>query len=157
MSTYVDNGLLTKPRQRVSSGKQPLVARHTEQDSQLEMLNKLTQLETSLTSVKDDLQAVKSRGETRKLDTRTIVAIFAIALSLAGYVVQDARNSSRQDAEIEMTKARVSNLERIAAANTEARIRSEVEFKALREGQEEIKRMLERHDLQTRTEMRRTR
>ena len=70
-------------------------------------------------------------------------------------MVQDARNSSRQDAEIEMTKARVSNLERIAATNTEARIRSEVEFKALREGQEEIKHMLERHDSQMRTAIRR--
>ncbi|HYA24100.1 MAG TPA: hypothetical protein VEF05_08055 [Terriglobales bacterium] len=54
-----------------------------------------------------------------------------------------------------MTKARVGNLEKIAAANTEARIRSEVEFKALREGQEEIKRMLEQHDSQTRTTVQR--
>ncbi|HXZ40708.1 MAG TPA: hypothetical protein VEG68_08200 [Terriglobales bacterium] len=144
--SHVEDSLLDRSRQRAGAGKQPLVARHTDQDSQLEMLDKLTQLEASLESVKDHLQAVKSRAEARKLDARTVVALCAIALSLAGYVVQEARNSSRQDAEIEMTKARVTNLERIAAANTEARIRSEVEFKALREGQEEIKRMLEQHD-----------
>ena len=155
--SQIDEGLLNRSRQRGTSGKQPLVARHTNQDSQLEMLEKLTQLETSLALVKDDLQAVKSRSESKKLDARTIVAICAIALSLAGYVVQDARNSSRQDAEIEMTKARVANLERIATANTEARIRSEVEFKALREGQEEIKRMLERHDIQSRAAAQRNR
>jgi len=153
--SQIDDRVLNVPKARVPTGKQSLVARHTDQDSQLEMLSELRQLEASLESVKDDIKAVKSRGEGRKFDARTIVAICAIALSLAGYVVQEARNSSRQDAEIEMTKARVSNLERIAAANTEARIRSEVEFKALREGQEEIKRMLERHDSQMRTAMRR--
>jgi hypothetical protein len=146
----VDNGLLNKPRQRAGVGKQPLVVRRADQDSQLEMLDKLTQLETSLASVKDELKEAKTRGEFRKLDARTIVALVAIALSITGYVIQEARNTSRQDAEIEMTKARVSNLERIAAANTEARIRSEVEFKALREGQEEIKRLLEQHDTRTR-------
>lgn len=153
--SQIDDSLVSRSRQRVATGKQPLVARHTDQDSQLEMLDKLTQLEASLASVKDDLSAVKNRSEGRKFDARTIVAVCAIALSLGGYVVQEARNSSRQDAEIEMTKARVSNLERIAAANTEARIRSEVEFKALREGQEEIKRLLERHDIQTRAAVQR--
>jgi hypothetical protein len=148
--SQIDDGLLNRPRQRVGCGKQPLVARHADADSQLEMLDKLTQLESSLASVKEDLRSAKIGNEAKKFDVRTIIAICAIFLSLAGYVIEDARNSSRQDAEIEMTKARVSNLERIAAANTEARIRSEVEFKALREGQEEIKRMLERHDIQTR-------
>lgn len=152
----IDDRVLNPPGARVTSGKQPLVARHTDQDSQLEMLNELRRLESSLESVKDDVKAVKSRSEARKFDARTTVAICAIALSLAGYVVQEARNSSRQDAEIELTEARVSNLERIAAANTEARIRSEVEFKALREGQEEIKRLLEQHDSQTRAVMRRS-
>ena len=153
--SHVEDSLVKRPRRRAGAGKQPLVARHADQDSQLEMLDKLTQLEASLESVKDDLQAVKSRADARKLDARTIVALCAIALSLAGYVVQEARNSSRQDAEIEMTKARVTNLERIAAANTEARIRSEVEFKALREGQEEIKRLLQQHDSHTRSQMQR--
>jgi predicted regulator of Ras-like GTPase activity (Roadblock/LC7/MglB family) len=153
--SHVEDSLLNRPRQRVGTSKQPLVARHTDQDSQLEMLDKLTQLEASLAAAKDDLQAVKSRAETRKLDARTIVALVAIALSLTGYVIQEARNTSRQDAEIEMTKARVSNLERIAAANTEARIRSEVEFKALHEGQEEIKRMLLQHDTRTRATVQR--
>ena len=155
--SHIDDGLVNRSRQRVSSGKQPLVARHTDQDSQLEVLDKLTLFEASLASFNEDLRAIKNRSEGKKLDARTIVAMCAIALSLAGYAVQDARNTSRQDAEIEMTKARVSNLERIAAANTEARIRSEVEFKALREGQEEIKRMLERHDSHTTALVRRNR
>jgi hypothetical protein len=56
------------------------------------------------------------------------VALAAVALSITGYVVQDARNSSRQDTEIEATKARVQRLEQIATTNTEARIRTEVHW-----------------------------
>jgi hypothetical protein len=140
--SYREESLLNKPRQRVTAGKQALVVRPTDQDAQLELLDKLAQLESSLASVKNDITAVKSRGESQRFDVRTIVALGAVALSLAGYVVQDARNTSRQDAEIEMTKARVSNLE--------ARIRTEVELKGLREGQEEIKQLLERHDNRSR-------
>jgi len=147
----IDDGLLNKPTQRVgSAGKQPLVERHTDQDSQREVLDKLTQLEVSLVSVRDDLQAVKHRAEARKLDGRTIVALCALALSLAGYVIQEARNTSRQDTEIETAKARLTVVERIQATNTEGRIRMEVELQQLRQGQEEIKRMLEQHDSHTR-------
>ena len=144
--SHVDESALSKPRQRASSGRQPLVVRGSQEDAQPEMLQKLTQMERSLDVMKEELKAVKSSGETRRLDTRTLVALCAIAVSIAGYVIQEARNTSRQDAEIEMTKARVTNLERIASSNTEARIRTEVELKGLREGQEEIKRLLERHD-----------
>jgi hypothetical protein len=155
--SQIDDGLVNRSRQRVGSGKQPLVARHTDQDSQLEMLDKLTHLEASLASVKDDLKAVKSRSEGRKLDGRTIVALVALALSIAGYVVQEARNSSRQDAEIETAKARLAVVERIQAINSEARVRTEVELQQLRQGQEEIKRLLERHDSQTRAAVQRNR
>jgi hypothetical protein len=144
--SHVEDGLLNRPRPRAGAGKQPLVARHTEQDSQLEMLDKLTQLEASLASVKDDLQAVKSRVEARKLDGRTIVALVAIALSLTGYVLQEARSTSRLDTEIETAKARLAVVERIQAINTEGRIRTEVELQQLRQGQEEIKRLLVQHD-----------
>jgi heme oxygenase len=70
----------------------------------------------------------------------------AVALSITGYVVQDARNSSRQDTEIEATKARVQRLEQIAATNTEARIRTEVQLGELRDGQNEIKTLIQAHD-----------
>ena len=147
----IEDGLLNKPTQRVGgTGKQPLVARHLDQDSQREVLDKLTQLEVSLASVKDEFQAVKHRAEARKLDGRTIVALCALALSLAGYVIQEARNTSRQDTEIETAKARLTVVERIQATNTEGRIRMEVELQQLRQGQEEIKRMLEQHDSHTR-------
>lgn len=144
--SHVEDSLLNRPGRHASAGKQPLVARHTDQDSQLEILDKLAQLEACLASVKDDLQEVKSHAESRKLDARTIVALFAIALSLAGYVVQEARSTSRLDTEIETTKARLAVVERIQAINTEGRIRTEVELQQLHQGQEEIKRLLVQHD-----------
>ena len=64
-------------------------------------------------------------------------------------MLQDARNTSRRDGEIETTKTRVASLEKIAATNTEGRIRTEVELGELREGQAEIKAMIEAHDLAT--------
>ena len=81
-----------------------------------------------------------------RFDGRTLVAIGAIALSLTGYVLQDARNTSTRDAEIETTKARVMNLEGTEATNTEGRIRIEVQLGELREGQAEIKRTIEQHE-----------
>jgi len=44
----------------------------------------------------------------------------------------------------------VTNLEKIATANTEGRIRTEVELQGLREGQAEIKRMIAQHEDETR-------
>ena len=81
-----------------------------------------------------------------KFDSRTLIALGAIALSISGSVIQDARNTARQDSEIEATKSRVLRLEQIAAANTEGRIRTEVELGELREGQNEIKAMIQAHD-----------
>jgi hypothetical protein len=70
----------------------------------------------------------------------------AIALSLTGYVRQDARSSSKQGTDIEATKTRVMHLEQIAETNTEGRIRMEVELGELRDGQDEIKRLISAHD-----------
>ncbi|MBV8050355.1 MAG: hypothetical protein JOZ80_04155 [Acidobacteriaceae bacterium] len=140
---------LVKPKQRANAAK-PLVVRGAPENSRPEILGKLTHLENSLVSVTEELKALKTSRDPKRWDARTLVAVAAMALSIAGYVIQDARNSSRQDAEIEMTKARVSNLEHIASSNTEARIRTEVELKGLREGQEDIKRLLQQHDSHTR-------
>lgn len=60
--------------------------------------------------------------------------------------IQDARNNARQDSEIEATKARVQRLEQIATTNTEARIRTEVQLGELRDGQNEIKALIQAHD-----------
>jgi len=81
-----------------------------------------------------------------KFDSRTLIALAAVALSMTGYVIQDARNTSRQDTEIEATKARVLRLEQIANTNTEARIRTEVQLGELRDGQNEIKALIQTHD-----------
>jgi hypothetical protein len=74
------------------------------------------------------------------------MALSAIALSISGYVIQDARNAARQDPEIEATKSRVLRVEQIAAANNEGRIRTAVGLGELREGQNEIKAMIQAHD-----------
>lgn len=142
--------LVNKPRQRSSAGKRPLVVREAPNDTQAELLDKLAQLEQFLNVVQSEREAAKSTGETRKFDLRALVALFAILISIAGYVIQDARNSSRQEAEIESTNIRVTNLEKIANINTEARVRSEVELQALREGQSEIKQMITQHERETR-------
>ena len=92
------------------------------------------------------LTAVKEQ-RLLKFDSRTLIALGALALSISGYVIQDARSTARQDSEIESTKARVLRLEQIAATNTEGRIRTEVQLGELREGQNEIKAMIAAHDL----------
>ncbi|MBI1739868.1 MAG: hypothetical protein HY233_03035 [Acidobacteriales bacterium] len=141
--------LLAMQRPRVSAGKQLPGAQYTARDFQLEVLEKLAETQALAASLseswRNELRAIKEQNRTAKLDTRSLIAMGAIAVSIAGYVIQDARNTSRQDAEIETTKTRVTSLEKIAATTTEARIRSEVELKELREGQEEIKQLLLQH------------
>jgi soluble cytochrome b562 len=124
-------------------------AQYTTKDFQLEVLGQLAELQ-SLAEAMDknwgeEVKAIKDQ-KLLKFDSRTLVALGAIALSLTGYVVQDARNTARQDSEIESTKARVVRLEQIAATNTEGRIRTEEELTKLREGQAEIKGMIQAHD-----------
>jgi len=111
---------------------------------------RLERLEALASSPRDGSRAPDERVSVAKFDLKTLTALGAIVLSVAGYVIQDARNSTRLDAEIEATKVRVTNLEKIATANTEARIRSEVELGELREGQAEIKRMLQQHEDESR-------
>jgi hypothetical protein len=91
------------------------------------------------------LEAVKEQ-RLLKFDSRALIAMGALALSISGYVIQDARNSARQDSELAATESRVQRLEQIAATTTEARIRTEVQLGELREGQNEIKALLEPHN-----------
>ncbi len=133
-----------KPRHRAGSGKQQLVEQYTDKDFQLEVLGKLAETQALAKSLQDSV-GTEVRIKSEKLlrfDGRTLVAIGAIALSLTGYVLQDARSKTKRDAEIETTKERVTRLERIAEANTEGRIRTEVQLLELREGQVEIKNMI---------------
>jgi len=139
-----------RPRPRASAGKQTLVVRQSDENLPLdEMLERLARVEASLESSGDKEKTSMDRGPLTRLDAKTVVALCAIFLSIAGYVIEDARSTSRQQAEIESTKVRVTNLEKIAAANTESRIRSEVELDQLRQGQAEIKEMLRAHEDET--------
>ncbi len=122
---------------------------YTVKDFQLEVLDKLAEMQRTAETLQQAQQTTELQNRNRsgsKLEGRTIVALGAIVLSVAGYVIQDARNSARQDSEIESTKARVVHLEQIAATNTEGRIRTEVELGELRQGQIEIKAMIQAHD-----------
>lgn len=134
---------------RPNVGKRALVVRTADDDSQLgEILERLERLENG----SEQSTNITKNGGSRPamgFDLRTMVALAAILLSITGYVIEDARNTSRQDAEIEATRVRVTNLEKIASANTEARIRTEVQLGELRDGQNEIKQMLRAHDDQT--------
>lgn len=137
-------------RQRVRGGERPgPPAQYTAKDFQLEVLDRLEEMQALAAGLEEfwdkKLEAVKEQ-RLLKFDSRTLIALGAVALSLAGFVIQDARSTARQDSEIEATKARVMRLEQIAATNTEARIRTEVQLGALRDGQEEIKAMIQAHD-----------
>jgi len=140
-------------KSRSSILKQGRTIPYTAKDFQLEVLGQLAEMQATTDALEQSLaNAIKGQEERSKLlrfDGRTLIAIGAIALSLTGYILQDARNSSKRDADIETTKARVVRLEEIAATNTEGRVRTEVELGELREGQAEIKRMIEAHDSQS--------
>jgi len=122
---------------------------YTAKDFQLEVLGQLAELQNLAEAMQkgwgQELTAIKDQ-RLLKFDSRTLVALGAIALSISGYVVQDARNTARQDSEIESTKTRLIRLEQIAATNTEGRIRTEEELTKLHEGQSEIKTMIQAHD-----------
>lgn len=122
---------------------------YSAKDFQLEVLDRLEEMrsfaEALDASWDKKLQAVKEQ-RLLKFDSRTLIALGALALSIIAYVLQDARNTARQDSEIEATKARVMRLEQIATTNTEARIRTEVQLGELQAGQSEIKALIEAHD-----------
>jgi len=122
---------------------------YSAKDVQLEVLDRLAEMRSFAEALDESwnkkLQAVKEQ-RLLKFDSRTLIALAAVALSITGYVVQDARNSSRQDTEIEATKARVQRVEQIATTNTEARIRTEVQLGELRDAQNEIKTLIQAHD-----------
>ena len=138
-----------KQRHRAGVERPALAAPYTAKDFQLEVLDRLEEMQSFAEALEESwtrkLEAVKEQ-RLLKFDSRTVIALAAIALSVAGYVIQDARNTSRQDTELEATKARVMRLEQIAATNTEARIRMEVQLGGLRDGQNEIKALIEAHD-----------
>jgi hypothetical protein len=140
--------VISRQRHRPAAEKVPAVP-YTTKDFQLEVLDKLADMEEMAGSLEDawnkKLEAVKEQRLV-KFDSRTLIALGAIALSIGGYVIQDARSTARQDSEIEATKARVQRLEQIAATNTEGRIRTEVQLGELRDGQIEIKAMIQAHD-----------
>lgn len=145
----MSDGNALKPRPRAGGERTVIPVQYTAKDFQLEVLDRLAGMQNLAESLEESwnrkLEAVKEQ-RLLKFDSRTLVALGAVALSLAGYVVQDVRNTARQDSEIEATKARVMRLEQIAATNTEARIRSEVQLGQLKDGQAEIKAMIQAHD-----------
>jgi hypothetical protein len=132
----------TRARNRAGTEKAGPVAPYTAKDFQLEVLGKLEEVQNLAESLEESwssrLETVQEKRLV-KFDSRTVIAFGAVALSVAGYVIQDARNTARQESEIEMTKARVVSLEQIGTTNTEARIRTDVQLGELREELAEIK------------------
>lgn len=148
---------LNKPRNR-SGERQASAVPYTAKDFQLEVLDRLEEMQELAQSLEQSwdkkLEAVREQ-RILKFDSRALIALGAIVLSIAGYVIQDARSTARQDSEIQATQARVLRLEQIAATNTEARIRTEVQLGELQEGQNEIKGMIQAHDSGKREAVRR--
>lgn len=142
-----------RQRQREIADKPNSAASYTAKDFQLEVLDRLEEMQSFAEGLQvtweKKLEAVKEQRLV-KFDSRTLIALGALALSITGYVIQSAGNAAKQDSEIEATKARVQRLEQIAATNTEARIRTEVELGQLHDGQNEIKALLQAHDTASR-------
>ncbi len=138
-----------RQRHRVVGERSAPIVPYSAKDFQLEVLDRLEEMQSLAQSLEESwsqkLEAVKEQ-RLLKFDSRTLIALAAVALSISGYVIQDARSISRQDAELESTKARVQRLEQIATTNTEARIRTEVQLGELRDGQNEIKTLIQAHD-----------
>ena len=142
-----DDGVLNRAKGR---GMGTVVgSQYSAKDFQLEVLDRLAEVQDFAASLEQSwekkLEAVKEQ-RLLKFDSRALIAMGALALSISGYVIQDARNSARQDSELAATESRVQRLEQIAATTTEARIRTEVQLGELREGQNEIKALLEPHN-----------
>lgn len=142
-----EEGALSRAKNR--GVERTIAAQYTAKDFQLEVLDRLEEMQEFAASLEQTwekkLEAVREQ-RLLKFDTRALIAMGALALSLASYVVQDARNTARQDSELAATQARVQRLEQIAATTTEARIRTEVQLGELRDGQNEIKGLLQAHD-----------
>ena len=140
---------ILKQRHRGSLDRPAVGIPYSAKDFQLEVLDRLEEMRSFAEALDQSwdrkLQAVKEQ-RLLKLDSRTLIALGALALSIGAYVIQDARNSAKQDSEIEATKARVMRLEQIATTKTEARIRTEVQLGELRDGQNEIKTLIQAHD-----------
>ena len=131
----------TRPR-RTGTDKTAPVVPYTAKDFQLEVLGKLEEVQNLAEALEESWNSKGDTVQEKRLvrfDSRTLIALGAVALSVAGYVIQDARNTARQESEIETTKARVVTLEQIGTTNTEARIRTEVELRGLRDELAEIK------------------
>jgi hypothetical protein len=145
-----ENNFLETSKAASGGIRQARTSPYTSKDFQLEVLGQLAEMQELTEALHESFTRERKNNQESngilKFDGRTLVAIGAIALSLTGYVLQDARNSSKRDSEIETTKARVVDLERIAAINTEGRIRSEVQLGELRDGQAEIKALIQAHD-----------
>ena len=145
-------GVLRGQRVRGAAERAAVAVPYTAKDFQLEVLDRLEEMQSFTAALEETwekkLETVREQRLLR-FDSRALIALGALALSIAGYVLQDARNSARQDSEIEATKARIVRLEQIAAANTEGRIRTEVELGQLRDGQNEIKALIQAHDMAT--------
>jgi len=130
--------------------KQGRIGPYTAKDFQLEVLGQLAEVQALTEAVKESLADGFKGGQEQsnlwRFDVRTLVAVGAIALSLAAYVLQDARNTSKREGDIEAMKSRVARLEQVEVTNTEGRIRAEVELVELREGQAEVKLLMQAHD-----------
>lgn len=137
-------------RQTVAGAKALRSGPYTAKDFQLEVLSQLAEMQAMTDALdqalRNELRARREQSNLLRFDGRTLVALGAIALSITGYALQDARNSSRRDAEIETTKARVTNVELIEAANTEERIKAQVQIVDLRDGQAEIKALIQEYE-----------
>jgi len=137
---------LSRQRHRGGAEKAGTVVQYTAKDFQLEVLGRLAEMQNLSESLEASwsvkLEAVRDQ-RLLKFDSRALIALGALALSIAAYAIQDARSTATQASELESTKARVMHLEQIAAINTESRIRTEVQLGELRDGQVEIKNLIQ--------------
>src|SRR5256885_12957927 len=121
-------------------------SQYSAKDFQLEVLDRLAEVQDFAASLEQSwekkLEAVKEQ-RLLKFDSRALIAMGALALSISGYVIQDARNSARQDSELAATESRVQRLEQNGATTTEARSRAEGQVGEFRGRAEGVKGLVE--------------
>jgi len=85
---------LLRQRHRAGVEKPALAVPYTAKDFQLEVLGKLSEMQDMAglleKSWRDEIKGIREQ-RLLKFDSRTLVALGAIALSVSGYVIQDAQ------------------------------------------------------------------
>lgn len=91
----------------------------------------------------------ESWGWVRSFNGRILTVVLSCLVAAGGFLAGEIKSQQAQDFEIRELENRVSSLEKIAAVNSEARIRTEEKLSDNRETLKRIEQLLEQHEQET--------